>query len=690
MMMKTILFLFLSGTCLHAAAYTSTQTGNYSSTATWGGVGPPGNGDTFTVATATVVTVDVSSIAGTSGVNGTTAVTLAGTGQLVVGAGVTFTARGNVVGTSSAIGGTPLVTMNAGSTWEWDSSQAASPSTTQYELTASVCCTWVFLQANGTSASHVTVTSNTGGGYGYFDDSVQTVGGGIIATYTDFSNIDHFYPSFSSYGTIIWNVTNSTFTNCGIIKSVAVVPTTAVFIHSNNVHTATVGGYDMVFTFSTDSIGSGGVRQIENNVFDAEVGNSSGGSWIPGFVTITGNYFANCVQASPNAGIWALFQYNLVRESSGCFDLNGALLNNYVLVDQYAPVHIHNPDVGPVYTTPVIEYNIFDATYYASVNYPNDDGVVLDEGAPGAQSSATIKYNLVLPAGNGVGGQSLMDIAGENNATLDIEHNTVICSGVACVTMEYENDYLPDGYDDRGTLSNNIFMSLAANAGTVGALDANIENPLTDLFAPGSIQNNAQFNLKATGGADGSTNEGNGYWGAWSVTPGGSDIVGDPKFKDTTRNMATFDSAYLGDVASATWASESSGHTFNVGDIISDQNADYYGNAVINYRCIASHAKSTSDSEPGVGSAFQTYWEFASLNSIRNGIGSGATITDPSIGASGATYIQALMDWVTAGFAPSNQALKAAGTDGLDIGAVAVSSLAAGAAATSSSTIARR
>jgi hypothetical protein len=46
------------------AAYTSTQTGNWSSTSTWGGSGPPGDGDTAVISSGHTVTVDAATTVG--------------------------------------------------------------------------------------------------------------------------------------------------------------------------------------------------------------------------------------------------------------------------------------------------------------------------------------------------------------------------------------------------------------------------------------------------------------------------------------------------------------------------------------------------------------------------------------------------------------------------------------------------
>src|ERR1043166_3426872 len=96
--------LFLAAVApLHAATYSSTQTGNWSSASTWGGAGVPGAGDSATVNGGHVVTLDTSvtvatltlsggQITGTNSLNVTTAFnwnsgTLSGASTMTIASG---------------------------------------------------------------------------------------------------------------------------------------------------------------------------------------------------------------------------------------------------------------------------------------------------------------------------------------------------------------------------------------------------------------------------------------------------------------------------------------------------------------------------------------------------------------------------------------------------------------------------
>lgn len=152
------------------AAYTSTQTGNWASTSTWGGSGPPVSGDTATIAATHTVTVPdgTTAVCGTSPATGGAAA-LVITGTLVVGGGASgqLTVKGPVTQNSAA------VTFNAGSILEFDASGATTPLSQTYAWTSSGFShgsrDWTL---SGSSGLHVTIRSNVGGGNGYIDTGV--------------------------------------------------------------------------------------------------------------------------------------------------------------------------------------------------------------------------------------------------------------------------------------------------------------------------------------------------------------------------------------------------------------------------------------------------------------------------------------------------------------------------------------
>jgi hypothetical protein len=163
-------------------------------------------------------------------------------------------------------------------------------------------------------------------------------------------------------------------------------------------------------------------------------------------------------------------------------------------------------------------------------------------------------------------------------------------------------------------------------------------------------------------------NQGRGYVGSWTATPGAHDVTAEPYFADAfLRNVALWDTKYLGHAVATAW--NGSSHNYNVGDLASDSHTGYWQGQPINFRCIAAHT-SGATTEPNVGASWRSDWEFASLADLRSDIPAGTTYTDGAIGCVGCTAIQALVKWVRRGFTPQNPVLWCAGHDGETIGAV--------------------
>ncbi len=656
------------------AARTSSQSGPWSASATWGGSAAPGDGDTATISTGHVVTVDVNTTVGTSGVNGTTVVTMAAiTSQVVVATGVTFVLRGDFLVRAGATATVAQLLLNAGATLEFDSSAAADPANTKYAVKPHANSFFGYFRADGTAGSRCTVRSNAGGGNGYFSRGGFVFGGDFVASYTDFLRIGDatqigFSPYFTSSGTgTVWNVQHCSFTSCGGISGSGTGAAAISSIqHKYNLHTGTVASYPLMFTATVAM--TSGIRNITGNVFDKIVGYDGAVTASPLDYTIEDNMFYGGVNFGATS--LASFARNLWRSAGSSMQGRGSMSSNLVLLDTYTDGGVHVPDIHA--TVPFgWEYNVIDGTFAAANMADISDGVITTAGAT---QTISVKYNLLLPVGDGRGACSLVTLRYADFAvTLQIEHNTV-ASGFCLIELISATDAAGAS---AGTIKdNNVFGSLLSDAYMLldvshGQLAS--PTPQQDMWPVASIATNNRFQITDTrAGKDFLTNQGNGYIAKWSVTPGTSDLEVDPQFVDSTRNTATFDSAYLLNVASSTWASHAGGDTFSVGDIISDQSASYFANALINYRCIVSHTKNTANSQPGVGSAFHTYWEFASLNSIRTATYAQTTITDAAIGASAATYIVACWLWIRAGYAPRNLALKGAASDGGDIGAISV------------------
>lgn len=169
------------------AAYTSTQSGNWSNPTTWGNSGPPTNGDTATVAANHTVTVDANTIIGTSPSDTTTNVLTttngtSGAGGVTIAPGITLEVRGNVSHARCRW------EMGAGSTLKFNAANAGTPGTNyQFKFAGNALTRFV---SNGTSGSRVTITSDAGGGNASF-----------TAPAGDAVNFECYYTTFTRLGT---------------------------------------------------------------------------------------------------------------------------------------------------------------------------------------------------------------------------------------------------------------------------------------------------------------------------------------------------------------------------------------------------------------------------------------------------------------------------------------------------------
>jgi hypothetical protein len=203
-----------------------------------------------------------------------------------------------------------------------------------------------------------------------------------------------------------------------------------------------------------------------------------------------------------------------------------------------------------------------------------------------------------------------------------------------------------------------------------------------DVCPPAKCDYNAALGYAAPDAScSGCTNQGNGYRGKFSSTPGAHDLRVDPHWADYRRNVALFDSRYLGHAAPA-WVSRTA---YNVGDIVSSAVAGVWWGLTVNYRQVVGPGCTSTAAQPGTmvadghpsvwraSDGGTGCWELASLYRLRQAMAAKSKIYDGAIQCGyGCTYIEALFHWVWRGFTPQEPRLRRAGHDGQDIGAVAM------------------
>lgn len=658
-----------------ATAYTSNSTGFWGTSTVWTPNGVPGNNDTAVISNGNVitssfsVTVGTSPAGGTEGAVGTDAVKIIGSGQLILSTGE-FTTRGDIEITVAS-----NVTLEPGTTLQFDSSQATNPFAQKYRIFTSGTLGYTPLISSCTATAGCWIISNAGGGNGYIDglqSQENGYGGGVTAQYTTFQNIGDSTNTFDTIWTDAfaltgndWNVTYSTFSGCGLIAFLS-VPSGMNIIHKHNYHTGSLGqiqsgtlypGVMMTYTTGANSA----TEEIAYNVFDQPVGgigNIGGGMYS---FNVHDNYFANGING--DSGIWSNLTNNVLRNNAV---VAGNAINNYFVYDYYTVPHFHFPDISASVPTIQLSSNVWDTTYVSQAFNLSGDGIT-ESVDPAA---ITVSYNIDLCGSSLNIGQSLWSMRATVGSTWTVVHNDA-CPGEYGPIGSYQDSFTPNILH-RGSMLNNIWFDTVNNTNNWPYVDTSISGD-TDTFAPSSISNNANWNLALTQSGYPSTNQANGYVGFWSVVPGTADIHANPDFVDTTRNFATFDYEYLEPkgLAPGPATSWSAGATYTAGEIISDSSNTYFNGSTITYRCILSTAGATNSIRPGVGSTNTTnYWEMASAYDLRMAVAASKTITDSTLGITNNTYIQALLAWVKAGYAPTNSAYHNTATDGTDIGAV--------------------
>lgn len=651
------------------AAITSAASGNWSAGSTWVGGVAPGNGDTATLAANHHVTVDVDVTIGTSPAAGTFAIRRQGTsatsntgGRLTIAAGKTLRLRGdftddwdaNAVNLDYA-----LLTMQAGSKLIFDSSAAADPGGTAYRVRPGAANRPNhYIVCHGTPEAWCEITSDSGGANGWFADAgTFTRAGGWKAQYVLFSRIGSATNNAITYGvhpnvtyeTLALELEHCKFDGCGRIHAFGPVEpyhtVRLVDVHFRN--TLRSHCTHMLFTAALVTTGA---RLIKDSTFDKRLGQTAGEGGNPGNNDLT---YENCflVERPEFSGILSM-KRTLVRSTS--VNSQGGLKlfkDGYYIADHDTsnPHYIRSENTSPM--------TLNGAVIEGGKNAVAGDLWLGPNGTPGSVMDFTCHRLLGLPSAEGkASGAITIFGASANNAKIRIERCTLYHQDGNNAIAVSETGSLPAGniIHIRSTLvwakpdSTPLPLKTWDNDGAAGT-------PVEDRVPPAGANYNAGWNTREVTPLEKFTNEGRGYGGKFSVTPGADDVDGvDPQFVDTTRCLAVFASRALGETADE-WAGSTA---YAVGDVVARSVSGFYGGQTVLYQCIAAHT-SAAETAPGSGASWRTNWIYRSFWAIADGMMAG------NLG-----LIDQLYEWVRAGFAPRNSAYLTGGHDGSYIGAV--------------------
>lgn len=497
------------------AARTTAAAGDWNTPGTWTGGVKAGAGDTATL--NHVVTVTGDEIVGTSGVAGTLALT--------DNAGMVFASGGRLRLRGDAVSANVAPVGQGGGRLSFDSSLAASPSTTAYKWTIGTANGQAnaYFTATGTAGNRFTVDTVAGCAHGYFDGGVTwTRGGKAKCSYTNFTRIGDatnysFNYDVNSSSADQFYLDYCTFDDCAGPNNGggnAIDGTTLRFFHT----TFKNSGSALVFkTGSVDTLTSG-ERSITFCVFDTR-------PQLYGMTnfTVDDNLFLNDYDVTT---AWKSFKRNIVRQTTvvvlgvatqvDCtyiYDNSGQINPHFIQIDGTQVVHDY---LG----------------LYFYFNGADEQGDCLLAPSPAAfKRPYRIQRCIAIP--NAAGGQTgtLLDCLGDAFVRFEFEHNTYY-GGAGGITVG-------EGIGRVGIIQ--LYRSnICWGNGSASALKVFDDfSGVVDQLNPLGVSNNLGY-LLAEGAA------GDGYGLPMSKRPGGTDQNVNPRFVDATRKPETWDATLGG------------------------------------------------------------------------------------------------------------------------------------------------
>jgi hypothetical protein len=505
-----------------------------------------------------------------------------------------------------------------------------------------------YLIAPGTSGQHITINGGPAGGFmssAGFTGGLRIVGAAGTtdpATYLDFVNCGTAsVPCFNAGWAATVGVSDSyrmhnvTFTNSGGCCGSTMVGTN-IKVELQNVVFAQTLSTNSLSVNAAAAIGASGLRRFARIVTDKP------------FTTIPWDFTVEDV-ATPSftlaggAQAWASVT-RLLTLGTGMTP-TGPISWSYLFRQSGDNPHWMQPAANfPASVTTSVFDQIMDYTtdsgenfncisnsaagtaygYTRNVTTPSASGKSVSEMGSMLSTTTndlhTYNHNVHVTTGDGV--------AGHRNGAIQYETGTAWAGAIA--SYRYNVIW--------GSTATPNYKLLSAGCVTI----------TQDVGAPANLNYNVGWNITPTATCADATNQGKGYIGKFSVTPGANDIDDEnPQMVDPYgRNLALWYTKYKNLMPASQWATST---PYSVGNIIWNTNANVYAGQRVAYECIVAHTSGAS-TEPAVGASWTTNWRVASWNSLANDIINGVTYTDASIDCLACQPIEAVTRWVQRGF----------------------------------------
>lgn len=519
------------------ALFTSSMTGNWSSSATWGGAGVPGVGDTVSIGAHTV-TVDVNTTVGTSPNDTTTKVIdrTSGSSKLIVATGVTLIVKGNVGGVNDS-----TLQLNAGSTLTFDPS--ASGGTPVYNFINFGADIYAF---NGTPGSRCAINALPGFTF------ALAMAHALNATYTDFSRCSKPRSTNSALAGINLAITHCTFDFCGVID-ISFSTSTLSFTFTDNMVTNSTDATDSV-ELQMQTARTSGNRIFSRNVLDKSL-------------TLV---FKNMTEMTDNVigGIGCLTGGLTTFDRTPWNNFIGSTLNlnaggGVRIVGSWDRLYVAregtagNPHfLGPltdgadcIYTQVIFESQMPDLI-------DTGDCFLLNQACCTAGTKIVAKNCIALKSGysgaNVQSGQLLTSyMSPATNSThqfqgfrCTVNQDTTSVAGVGNRAAFAFAEGTSGAADQVSALKSNLVWGSTASQGYISE---RISGTVKDHITPSGCDYNWSWNLSVSNNQRGYQDRANSpaqtLWTAGDAVAAGVDThqgTGDPQFHDSTRNVATW------------------------------------------------------------------------------------------------------------------------------------------------------
>jgi hypothetical protein len=534
------------------AAYTTTQAGPWNLTSTWGGSGPPGNGDTATIAGHAITIGTAVTVGSSPATGGTAALTMQGSSTLAINAGGSLILKGDLSVNALGSGLQCAITMAAGTSLNW----TVPAGQTYYYSLVNGCP----ITCNGTSGSHCTVSATLGNSSSYvYCTSVASYDIGFInCTYTDFSNMAAAPGVVNGYG--VWAQVDAsgantpiTCTNCTFTASnyLAWCGRTLTWngnvTVSNNKFSSSIAETDLggncCCEVTFNNAPSGGTRVVSFNSFDLGYGAAHYTNCVTHDNYFGGGLFFNTI--SGNGGAWGdetYFYNNFVVGGANVVKPIGGVKSCYF---QSTVSAAGATLLGPPSDLPT--FNIIGCIF-ENTNASQTGQTWAYYSVGNVTRTVSIRNCLVLPTAGTTHHSGVLVIEGEAYTTAVLEHNTLYCGDMAQFTPISAGWSTAARSGQVSSLKANFTWSDAKRQSVcykLSAISGQTSGGNSNVVTPTSADYNGSYNgytdKPSTWPSNSYTFAGNGYQLNFTAYPGAHDLADqDPQFVDRTRNLSAW------------------------------------------------------------------------------------------------------------------------------------------------------